>query len=139
MFAFERQKHESKREVLIEKKGHFHELEDYFIEDYDTVELVLTNGEKLAEGVLQGYGGYRGGYNEKTLGYFSVTLFIGTRYEEFTDFKYMRRRGTNEKQEIFLRLYPCRCVLIEKNIVTKYEDMMKTIREEWNKNPIFGG
>jgi hypothetical protein len=139
MYAFERQKHESKREVLIEKNGHLHEVEDYFIENYDTVELVLTNGEKIAEGVLNYTGGYRGGDNGKTLGYFSVSLFIGTKCKEFTDFKYMRPRHTNEKQKVFLRLYPCRCVLIEKNTIEIQEKIMEEIRKDWLKNPIFGG
>lgn len=138
MFAFKREKNKLVREVLIEKIGNIHQLENFFIEDYDTVELRLTNGKVIANGVLYRYGGFRGGGNNKTLGYFSVTLFAGTEKKEFTDFGYIKR-DSDLKRELFLRLFPSKCVLIEKNIITRYEDIQKEIREEWRRNPIFAG
>ena len=139
MFAFKREKNKLYREVLIEKKGNLHRLEQYFIEDYDTVVLVLSNGEMLEKGVLFRYGGYRTNDKGKTSGYFNVELFIGNKHKNFDDLKYIKRFNSEIKEQLFLRLFPSRCVLIEKNIIKKHEDIQEQIRQEWRKNPIFGG
>jgi len=134
-------KYNDEREVLIEKFGCFHELEKYNVKSYDTVELVLTTGEKLAEGVFFGSGGYRGVGKNKVMGYFTVSLFLGNNHKEFSDFEYIRKINFDdgEKQTKFLRLYPGKCVLIEKNIIKRYEDMLEEMRKEWRRNPIYGG
>ncbi len=143
MFAFRKQKHKIKREILFDKKGNFNLLENYFIENYDTVELTLTNGEILASGVLGGFGGYRCDKKGKTSGYLNVYLFLGTNHKHFDDYSYMKRFNPEIKEQLYLRLFPTRCVLIEKNIIKKHEEREKEIHnrimEEWRKNPIFGG
>jgi hypothetical protein len=55
----------------------------------------------------------------------------------------MKRFNPEIKEQLYLRLFPTRCILIEKNIIKKHEDREREIHnrimEEWRKNPVFAG
>lgn len=144
MCAFTR--HISNREVLFEKNNNFNSIEKYNFKHCDSVEVTYYTKQKHVsgfifklnkiKGFIKGYG-YRMNAQCKTIGYCTVCLIQNYGSEiNLNDNKELNKKGK------YIQVYPTKIMLIEKNIIEKYEIAQKEvdlILNEMSRLRIMGG